>query len=216
MFKYEKYVLYLRVSTDKQGKSRLGLDAQQTMAARYMERVIATYTEVESGKKDNRPELAKALDHCKREGAAILIAKLDRLSRSASFLFTLRDSGVEIEAADMPGMGTLEFGIRAVFAQHEREEISRRTKAALAEKKAQGVKLGCPTPHRGGKETSAAIKNEMQKICAKALPLAQKLRDHGESYRAIASTLNETGVPAYGKKWHDTGVRNMLENYNGR
>lgn len=123
MLKYEKYVLYLRVSTDKQGKSRLGLDAQQTMAAQYMDHVIATYTEVESGKKDDRPELDKALAHCKREGAAILIAKLDRLSRSVSFLFRLRDSGVEIEAADMPGMGTLEFGIRAVFAQHEREKL---------------------------------------------------------------------------------------------
>lgn len=213
MFKHEKYVLYLRVSTDKQGRSQLGLEAQQTMASLYMDRVIATYTEVESGKIDDRPELAKALAHCQREDAAILIAKLDRLSRSASFLFTLRDSGVEIEAADMPGMGTLEFGIRAVFAQHEREEISRRTKAALAEKKARGVKLGSPTPHRGGAKTAATIKNNMQKICAKALPLAQKLRSHGESYRAIALTLNETGIPAYGKQWHDTGVRNMLENY---
>jgi DNA invertase Pin-like site-specific DNA recombinase len=135
------------------------------------------------------------------------------LSRSASFLFTLRDSGVEIEAADMPGMGTLEFGIRAVFAQHEREEISRRTKAALAEKKARGVNLGSPTPHRGGAKTAATIKNKMQKICEKALPVAQKLRSHGESYRAIALTLNETGIPAFGKQWHDTGVRNMLENY---
>lgn len=213
MFRHDKYVLYLRVSTDKQGRSQLGLEAQQTMASLYMDKVIATYTEVESGKDNDRPELAKALAHCQREDAAILIAKLDRLSRSASFLFTLRDSGVEIEAADMPGMGTLEFGIRAVFAQHEREEISRRTKAALAEKKARGVKLGCPTPHHGGAKTAAAIKNKMQTICAKALPLAKKLREHGESYRAIASTLNETGVPAYGKKWHDTGVRNMLENY---
>jgi DNA invertase Pin-like site-specific DNA recombinase len=213
MLKHDKYVLYLRVSTDKQGKSRLGLDAQQTMAAPYMDRVIATYTEVESGKKDDRPELDKALEHCKREGAAILIAKLDRLSRSVSFLFRLRDSGVEIEAADMPGMGTLEFGIRAVFAQHEREEISRRTKAALAEKKARGVKLGCPTPRKGGAATSAAIKNKMESVCAKALPVAQKLRAHGESYRAIAATLNDTGIPAYGTQWHDTGVRNMLENY---
>ena len=113
----------------------------------------------------------------------------------------------------MPGMGTLEFGIRAVFAQHEREEISRRTKAALAEKKAQGAKLGCPTPRKGGAATSAAIKNKMKNVCAKALPVAQKLRAHGESYRAIAATLNDTGIPAYGTQWHDTGVRNMLENY---
>ena len=213
MLKYEKYVLYLRVSTDKQGKSRLGLDAQQTMAAPYMDRVIATYTEVESGKKDDRPELDAALAHCKREGAAILIAKLDRLSRSVSFLFRLRDSGVEIEAADMPAMGTLEFGIRAVFAQHEREEISRRTKAALAEKKARGMKLGCPAPRKGGAATSAAIKKKMEKVCARALPLAQKLHAHGESYRAIAETLNDTGIPAYGTQWHGTGVLNMLENY---
>ena len=209
--KYETYILYMRVSTDKQGRSGLGLEAQQTMAAPYADRIVATYTEVESGKDDHRPQLDAALAHCKRIGAAILIAKLDRLSRNVAFLFALRDSGVEIEAADMPSMGTLEFGIRAVFAQHEREEISRRTRAALAAKKARGERWCCPDP-RANAYSSAEARRQLSRISdARALPLAQKLRQHGESLRSIAHALNSAGLPsATGGAWHASSVRNMI------
>jgi len=208
----EKYVVYKRVSTDKQGRSGLGLEAQQTLVEPYMSRVIATYTEVESGKDDRRPQLAAALAHCKREGAAILIAKIDRLSRNAAFLFTLRDSGVEIVAADMPSAGTLEFGIRAVFAQHEREEISRRTKAALAEAKRRGVKLGCPDPRRNGAKTAAARRAKTDAVAGRVMPIIMSLRDGGKSYAAIAANLNTARIPSsMGGEWHATSVRNLLK-----
>jgi len=212
--KHETYILYLRVSTDRQGRSGLGLEAQQAYAAPYADRIVATYTEIESGKKDDRPELDKALEHCKREGAAILIAKLDRLSRNVAFLFALRDSGVEIEAADMPSMGTLEFGIRAVFAQHEREEISRRTRAALAAKKARGEKWCCPDPRANGSKSAAARRAKGQQASVRAMPIANKLRSLGESYRSIAESLNDAGIPAAsGGNWHASSVRNMMENH---
>ena len=146
-----KYVAYYRVSTKAQGQSGLGLEAQQHLVAPYSDDIIHSFTEVESGKVDSRPQLAAALELCRDTGASILIAKIDRLSRDAAFLLTLRKSGVDIVAADMPNAGTLEFGVRAVVAQHEREEISRRTKQALAAAKARGVKLGSPDPRAGGR-----------------------------------------------------------------
>jgi len=130
-----KFVSYYRVSTARQGKSGLGLEAQQEAVRHYLGRgagaVIGEYTEIESGSHTDRPQLQLALQQCHQAKATLLIAKLDRLSRDAGFLMTLRNAGVEIVAADMPEAGTLEFGIRAIFAQHEREEISRRTREAL-------------------------------------------------------------------------------------
>jgi DNA invertase Pin-like site-specific DNA recombinase len=144
------YIAYYRVSTDKQGRSGLGLEAQQEAVAPYRDQITHSFTEIESGSDNHRPQLAAAIAMCKSTGATLLIAKIDRLSRDAGFLLTLRSSGLAIMAADMPHVGTLEFGIRAVFAQHEREEISRRTKAALAAAKARGQKLGSPNPRAGG------------------------------------------------------------------
>lgn len=131
------YVTYLRVSTARQGASGLGLEAQRTavlncIAAERGE-LLAEVIEVESGKADKRPKLAEALDLCKRTGATLLIARLDRLSRNVVFLFQLKDSGVDIKAADLPDLNTLTLGMLAVMAQHERERIAERTKAALDE-----------------------------------------------------------------------------------
>ena len=142
----KSYVAYLRVSTQKQGQSGLGLAAQRAAVQAFppVARLVAEFVEVESGKKNERPQLAAALALAKATGATLLIAKLDRLSRNAGFIFQLRDAGVDFVCCDMPDANTLTVGIFAVLAQHERELISQRTKAALAAKKAQGAQLGTP------------------------------------------------------------------------
>ena len=206
-----KYVAYYRVSTKRQGQSGLGLEAQQALVAPYADDIIHSFTEVESGKVDARPQLDAALALCRETGASILIAKIDRLSRDAAFLLTLRKAGVDIIAADMPNAGTLEFGVRAVVAQHEREEISKRTKDALAAAKARGVKLGCPNPRAGGLASGAARREKTQRVAVKAMPIITALRDAGASLRAVASKLNEAGIPsAMGGAWHATSVRNLI------
>jgi len=139
------YVAYYRVSTKKQEASGLGLEAQRVAVAGFVRgRIVAEFTETESGKRDEREKLRLAIDRAKREGAVLVIAKLDRLSRNASFIFTLRDSGVNFQCVDMPDANTLTIGIFATLAQHERELISSRTKAALSVKKVAGIKLGTP------------------------------------------------------------------------
>ncbi|MCB2425573.1 recombinase family protein [Methylophaga pinxianii] len=137
----DKFISYLRVSTDKQGRSGLGMDAQREAIKRYLTGsngvVLDEYVEVESGKKKDRPRLTEALKHCKLTGAVLVIAKLDRLSRNAHFLLTLQEEGVKFVAADMPEANNLTVGIMAMVAQQEREAISKRTKEALQQKKAQ-------------------------------------------------------------------------------
>src|ERR1700687_5387768 len=145
--KAHKFVAYLRVSTARQGKSGLGLEAQREAVRQFVTsragRIIAPeFVEVESGKRNDRPELVKALKRCRLTGATLVVAKLDRLSRNAAFLMTLRDSDVEFIAADLPEANTMTVGVMAVVAQHEREAISQRTRAALAASKARGRKLG--------------------------------------------------------------------------
>ncbi len=142
----KNYVAYYRVSTIKQGFSGLGLEAQREAIQRFLGNapIIAEYTEIESGSKNNRAELDKAILHAKNDSATLVIAKLDRLSRNVSFIFALRDAKVDFICADMPDANTMTIGIFAVLAQHERELISYRTKAALQAKKAQGYTLGKP------------------------------------------------------------------------
>ncbi len=141
-------ISYLRVSTQKQGASGLGLEAQRATVADYAKRtggtIIAEFTEVESGKKNSRVQLAEAIVAAKRTGATLVIAKLDRLARNAAFIFALRDAGVSFVACDIPEANTLTVGIFAVMAQHEAELISTRTKSALKAKQMRGDKLGTP------------------------------------------------------------------------
>ena len=129
-----RFISYLRVSTDKQGRSGLGLEAQREAVARYLngDKLVAEFTEIESGKRDDRPELAKALAACKLYGAKLVIAKLDRLARNVAFIANLMNSGVEFLAVDFPQANRLTIHILAAVAEHEREMISQRTKAALA------------------------------------------------------------------------------------
>ena len=141
-----KFVAYYRVSTQKQGRSGLGLEAQRHAVAEFLNggdwKIVGEFTEVESGKRSDRPELARALAMCRLHGARLVIAKLDRLSRNAHFLFGLQEAGVDFVAADTPHANRLTVGIMAIVADEERRMISARTKAAMAAAKARGVQLG--------------------------------------------------------------------------
>ena len=140
------FIAYYRVSTDRQGRSGLGLEAQRAAVVRYLAGIggilIAEHTEVETGSRNDRPELAKALAACRKHKARLVIAKLDRLSRNVAFIATLMDSGVEFVACDNPHATRLTLHILAAVAEHEREMISARTKAALQAAKVRGVRLG--------------------------------------------------------------------------
>src|SRR3982075_3391828 len=149
------FVAYYRVSTSKQGRSGLGVEAQCHSVNSFLNggtwSLVAEFTEVESGKRNDRPQLAKALQACRVYGAKLVIAKLDRLSRDAHFLLGLEKAGVDFLAADMPHANRLTVGIMAMVADEERRMISARTKAALAAAKRRGVKLG---GDRGGRLTA--------------------------------------------------------------
>lgn len=194
-----KYVCYYRVSTKAQGKSGLGLGDQQTIVNRYLregDQIIAEFTEVESGRKSERPKLAEAISTCKQYGTKLLIAKLDRLSRNVAFVMALRDSGVDFVACDLPDANTLTVGMMVTFAQYEAERTSERTRAALAQKKLQGFKLGKPE-----NLTLAAIKKGQEvrtanaathKANIQATELATLYRSKGMTYAQIADKLNQT------------------------
>lgn len=142
-----KYVAYYRVSTKKQGVSGLGLDAQKQTANNFLKEedlIVKEFLEIESGKNNQREQLDEAIKFARNNKFTLLVAKLDRLSRNVSFIFTLRDSGVDFVCADIPDANTLTIGIFATIAQHEREIISRRTKDALTAKKQKGFQLGSP------------------------------------------------------------------------
>src|SRR6185437_192090 len=163
--KGERCVAYYRVSTDRQARSGLGLEAQreavERLAIQRRSQIVAQFTEAESGKINSRPELTKALHYAKVTGAILLIEKLDRLGRNAAFLLTLRDSGARFIAADVPDANDLTVGILALVAQQEREAISRRTREALAAAKRRGIRLGNPNGaralQRAGNGNGAAI-----------------------------------------------------------
>jgi len=208
-----KYVAYFRVSTSKQGQSGLGLEAQQEAVKQYDDSIIHSFTEIESGKNDSRIQLAAAIELCRINGASLLIAKLDRLSRDAAFLMTIRKSGVDIVAADMPNASTLEFGIKAIFAQHEREEISKRTKAALAAAKARGVKLGTKSPAISSAAGVAALQANAEQFALTVLPLIRDLKAAGyTSLRQIAAALTERKVATVrgNTNWSASQVSNII------
>jgi DNA invertase Pin-like site-specific DNA recombinase len=210
-------------------RSGLGLEAQRAAVDAYLNggswRLLEEYLEVESGKKNDRPQLAKALHHAKVTGATLVIAKLDRLSRDAHFLLGLDKAGVEFLAADMPHANRLTVGIMALVAEQEREAISKRTKEALAAAKRRGVKLGNPNGaaalRRAGKGNAAAVARVQKAAHQRAedlQPVIRELQEHGiTGLRAIGRALNERGVvtPRRGK-WHPTGVARVIERMNAR
>ncbi|MFO7921486.1 MAG: recombinase family protein [Nioella sp.] len=218
-----RLVAYERVSTARQGRSGLGLEAQRSaidaFAATTDASILARFTEIESGKRNDRPELDKALDLAKLTGATLVIAKLDRLSRNAAFLLTLQASSVRFLACDMPQANDLTVGIMALVAQQEREAISRRTSEALAAAKARGVKLGNPNGaaalRRAGKGGTALQETVRQNadVFAKDLSnVVAAIRAEGHtSLRAIADQLNSREIRTRrGRRWHVSSVRNLL------
>ena len=217
-----KYVAYYRVSTQKQS---LGLDAQRSSVLNYLNskqdvELINEFAEKESGKCDNRIELNKALSLCKKENAKLIIAKLDRLSRKVSFLFNLRDSGINFVALDCPDFNTLTLGIFATLAQSERELISQRTKAALAEKKKQGFKLGRPnaTFKKEWRELSYQVikeKADNNENNKRAKSMIEALLKTTSNKAEIARKLNENGfVTSKGSKFNTIQVFRIIKRYN--
>lgn len=217
-----KYVAYYRVSTQKQS---LGLDAQRSSVLNYIGskqdvELINEFAEKESGKCDNRVELNKALSLCKKENATLIIAKLDRLSRKVSFLFNLRDSGINFVALDCPDFNTLTLGIFATLAQSERELISQRTKAALAEKKKQGFKLGRPnaTFKKEWRELSYQVikeKADNNENNKRAKSMIEALLKITSNKAEIARKLNENGfVTSKGSKFNPIQVIRIIKRYN--
>lgn len=219
-----KAVAYYRVSTAAQGRSGLGLDAQrnavaEVCAARGLE-MVAEFTEVESGKRSDRPELSEALRRAKLTGATLVVAKLDRLSRSVAFLSALQDSGARFIAADMPEANELTVHILAAVAQAERKAISTRTREALKAAKARGVKLGNPNGaaplRRAGKGNAAAVAARQAAVDSRTLELAgevKRLQAGGaSSIRQIADGLNRERIEApRGGAWHPSAVKRLLD-----
>ena len=194
-----KYVPYYRVSTAGQGKSGLGLSAQRQIVHCFLkagDELLGEFVEVESGKRADRPQLAAAIALAKQQGARLLIAKLDRLSRNVSFIFSLRNSEVDFVACDIPDANTLTVGIMAVLAQHERELIGERTRAALQAKKAQGCKLGTPNLTPLISQQGRAMQQHNARSHPANLQAAELIRlyrKEGFTYQAIADRLNEMG-----------------------
>jgi DNA invertase Pin-like site-specific DNA recombinase len=174
--------------------------------------LVGEFTEVESGKKSERPELARAMDACRKHKARLVIAKLDRLSRNLAFIATLMESGVEFVAADMPFANKLTIHILAAVAEHEREAISERTKAALAAAKARGTRLGNPNPAYALKRMRAVRKAQVERFTANILPIIRELQNAGHvSSNAIAGQLNVRKVAtARGGRWTHVQVRQIL------
>lgn len=215
------YVAYCRVSTDRQGRSGLGLEAQQSAIQAFLKPddilIEPPFIEVESGKRSDRPELQRAIQLCQQTGATLLIAKLDRLARNVAFIANLMESGVPFIAADMPSANKLTVHILAAVAEDERDRISQRTKAALAAAKARGVGLGgdrgcrhLTDAHRA--EATAALKAQADRAALRAVPMIDKLqRDGITSLRGIARALNARGMTtARGGTWTATAVRRTL------
>src|ERR1700730_263275 len=216
-----KFVSYIRVSTAKQGRSGLGLEAQRHAVETFLNggnwQVVKEFVEIESGKKADRPQLAKAFKACRVFGAKLVIAKLDRLSRDAHFLLGLEKAGVDFVAADMPHANRLTVGIMAMVADEERRMISARTKAALAAAKARGVKLG---GNRGvsvdeaARRASLAVRSGRATERASDLaPIISELPASGvPSLGGIAKSLSERGIPTArgGSRWTPMQVSRVL------
>lgn len=207
-----KFVAYFRVSTERQGQSGLGIEAQRDAVAAFVDRedghVVAQFVEVESGKRRDRPELEAALIACRKAKATLLIAKLDRLARSVHFISGLMEAGVEFVAVDNPHANRLMLHLLAAFAEHEREMISTRTKAALAAARARGVVLGS-----NGRILAILYREEAQRRAQGLKPIIQALRASGvQTLGGLAASLNARGVRGpRGGAWHATSVRRVLD-----
>lgn len=215
-----KYVLLYRVSTSSQSRSGLGLEAQQEAVRRFLgadDRVVGAYTEVESGRSQDRPQLRAAMDACRVLGARLLIAKLDRLARDVAFIATLMKSDIKFTAADMPDADPFRLHIEAAIAEEEARKISARTRAALAAAKARGVVLG---GFRGRylteveRTAGVAVRKTAARVRAQSLaPVLAEIKVAGAAtLAAMAHALNQRGVAApRGGVWQATQVKRLID-----
>ncbi len=218
---HRTFVAYLRVSTDKQGRSGLGLEAQQAAIDAFLgphdRLLVPPYIEVESGKNSDRPKLREALARCRATGATLLIARLDRLARSVRFVAALMEEGVPFVACDMPTATPFMLHVYAAVAEEEARAISKRTRVALAAAKARGVKLGGDRGYRppappdaslGG----AATKRRADQAANALAPIIEELRGEGvTSFHAVAAALTARGIATpRGGGWTATAVRRVL------
>jgi DNA invertase Pin-like site-specific DNA recombinase len=209
------YVTYYRVSTQRQGQSGLGLEAQRSAVQAYLagKEIIAEFTEVESGRKTDRPQLAAALALAKKQKATLVIAKLDRLARNVHFISGLLESNVQFVAADMPEADRTFLQMAAVFAEWEAKKISERTKSALAAAKARGTVLGSPAPQIGSQAGLKAISDRCEAYCKKVAPSLQDIVSKvGTNLRTVAAELEIRGIKtATGLDvWHPAQVGKLL------
>jgi DNA invertase Pin-like site-specific DNA recombinase len=224
-------VAYYRVSTKRQGQSGLGLEAQQSVVQQFAtstkSAILASYTEVESGKRNDRPKLTAAIAHARRSRATLVVAKLDRLSRNAGFLLTLQESGLPLVFCDLPGANEMTIGVMALVARQERQAISERTKSALQAAKARGLKLGSAreghwTPERHqlrlaglvhARQCSAESRGRMARaVYADLIPQLKELRQSGHSLQRIAAHLNQLGhSTSTGRSFQRQDVRLILK-----
>lgn len=213
-----RYVTYKRVSSKEQGKSGLGLDAQerdiQLFLCNYAEtpyEVLGEFVEVHSGNDNERPELLAAIGLAKKENAILVVAKLDRLSRKVSFIVSLMEErGLDFKVAQMPYADKFQLHIYAALAEQERDFISQRTKAALASAKTRGVKLGAPTHHI--EELAASRKRKAVRDAEKVAGVILPLRRDGATLQGICETLNASGIKTNrGGKFHPSLVSRMLK-----
>lgn len=207
-------IAYYRVSTDRQGRSGLGLDAQADAINRFADHegytITGAFQEVESGKQSQRPQLLAALAQCKKERATLIIAKLDRLGRKVAFISNLMDSKADFRVVDNPHANRFQVHILAAFAEHEREQISTRTKDALAAAKRRGVQLGRHGIEVLSKQNAAAAAQFAEQL----RPIVETIQAEGfTTVRAIRDELNRRGVPTYrqGSMWHYCSVYAILK-----
>jgi DNA invertase Pin-like site-specific DNA recombinase len=215
----KKFVAYYRVSTERQGRSGLGLEAQQAAVRGFTKggEIVAEVIEIESGKRNDRPKLAEALRLCRLHKAMLVIAKLDRLARNVHFVSSLMESGIEFVAVDFPQANRLTVHIMAAVAEHEAAMISARTKAALAAAKARGVKLGGDRGNiraiaaEGRRTASQRRAANADRRAADVAPVILELKAAGTSLRGIAAALVARGIPtAQGGVWSAVQVSRIL------
>lgn len=204
-----RYVAYFRVSTEKQGKSGLGLAAQRSLIERFLspgDEVVAEYVEVQSGRNDQRIELWKAIHDAKKQGAKLLIAKLDRFSRKVSFIASIMEQGIGLVVAEMPNATDFQLHIFAALAQEERRLISERTRNALAEAKKRGVELG-----KNGKVLARLNRRAADERAEALRPIIMPMMEVGLSLSEIARSLNDRGIKAFGGgSYHVGQISNVV------
>jgi DNA invertase Pin-like site-specific DNA recombinase len=214
----KKMVFYLRVSTSKQGADGNGIQHQMTVVNRYAESnggdVVGQFIEVESGGKTDseRPQLAAALEKCKKENAVLVCSKIDRLSRNAEFLLRLMNSRVEFVCCDIPNCDRFTISLFAILAEKEKNMISERTKSALKMVKARGIKLGSPNPELSVIKMNEGARKARIDFKNKIVPIINEIKSTGiETLQGVADCLNRRGISTRnGKHWYPTQIRNLL------